>query len=242
MDASIAAYVLAAFLASAFLKGITGLGFSTICLGMLASVVDIKIAIPLVLIPSLTSNVLVMVEAGRFRPALARFWVIFACAVPGLVIGLWLLDSVASAVASTCLGAVLLAYGVWALGNHHASLPPHLERWLNPPVGLSTGIINGLTGSQVMPVLPYLLSLRLDKNTFVQAINISFTISSLVMLSGLAKLGLLDWEKLGMSALGIAPVGLGIWLGGKVRRKLSETLFRKVVLVLLIGLGANLML
>jgi len=237
----LAPLITAAFI-SAFLKGITGLGFSTICLGLLASVIDLKLAIPAVLVPSLSSNLLVMLEAGHFRATARRFWPLYLAALPALMAGLSLLVSVDGTSARRALGVVLFVYGVWALANAEFSLERRTERWLNVPVGLVTGFINGLTGSQVMPVLPYLLSLKLDKNVFVQAINISFTLSSLVMLVGLAVVGLLDLPLLGASALAVVPVALGIALGGRVRRRLAEATFRKVVLVLLVCLGLNLVL
>ena len=180
MSAGLLTPLIAAAFISAFLKGITGLGFSTICLGLLASVIDLKLAIPAVLVPSLSSNLLVMLEAGQFRATVRRFWPLYLAALPALISGLSLLVSVDSASARRALGAVLFIYGVWALANAEFSLERRAERWLNVPVGLATGFINGLTGSQVMPVLPYLLSLKLDKNVFVQAINISFTLSSLL--------------------------------------------------------------
>ena len=231
--------LIAAFV-SAFLKGITGLGFSTICLGLLASVVDHKLAVPAVLVPSLSSNLLVMREAGSFRDTLRRFWPLYLAALPALLAGLALLASVDSATSRRVLGGVLSVYGVWALANAEFALPRRVERWLNAPVGVITGFVNGLTGSQVMPVLPYLLSLNLDKNVFVQAINISFTASSLLMMAGLAVLGLLDLPLLGTSALAVLPVAMGIAMGARVRRRLEEATFRKVVLVLLVGLGLNL--
>ena len=64
-----------------------------------------------------------------------------------------------------------------------------------------------------MTVLPYLLSLNLDPNRFVQAINCSFTLSSLVMAAGLAQLGLLTVETAAISAFGLILVYLGIKLG-----------------------------
>jgi uncharacterized membrane protein YfcA len=234
------AYVLLAFLTAAFLKGITGLGFSTICLGLLASFVDIKIAIPLAIIPSLSSNLLVMVDAGGFRQALGRFWIVYVAAIPGLVLGLWLLGSVQSSVARTTLGVVLLVYGAWGLLRTQTALPAKLEKPLAAPVGFVTGIVNGLTGSQVMPVLPYFMALELPVNVFVQAINISFTVSSVVMLSGLVNLGLMDWSKAGVSVRGIVPVAGGIWAGGKVRKAVPESVFRRLVLALLVALGVGL--
>ena len=242
MDAATIVIVLVAFFASAFLKGITGLGFSTLCLGMLASVIDMKLAIPLMLIPSLSSNVLVMRDAGGFRESLARFWPLFLAALPGLALGLWLLDTVESGVSRSVLGVVLLVYGLWSLARATPAVPPALRRWAEPPVGFLTGVVNGLTGSQVMPVLPYLLGLGLPTHLFVQTINISFTLSSLVMLAGLSGIGLLTREVVLISAMGIVPVALGIRLGGVIRRRLPEETFKRLVLVLLVVLGASLML
>jgi uncharacterized membrane protein YfcA len=234
-------FVIAAFFLSAFLKGITGMGFSTICLGLIATFVDIKLAIPLVIFPSLSSNLLVMRDAGHFRIALKRFWVLFLSALPGLALGLWLLDAVANDTARVVLGVVLFLYGAWSLLGAAPELAPRWEKALNAPVGFVTGVVNGLTGSQVMPVLPYFVALKLEKDLFVQSINISFTASSLVMLLGLSHLGLLSWPIAGISAVGIPLVALGIWLGAKVRRRIPDALFTKLVLGLLMLLGLNLM-
>ncbi len=104
-----------------------------------------------------------------------------------------------------------------------------------------TGVVNGITGSQVMPVLPFLLALQLHKDLFVQTINLSFTLSSLVMLILLSRFGLLSWSTLSLAAVGILPVSLGIFLGGKLRQRLPDEAFRKVVLVFLLVLGLSLM-
>jgi uncharacterized membrane protein YfcA len=92
-----------------------------------------------------------------------------------------------------------------------------------------------------MPILPYLMSLNLTKDELVQAINTSFTFASLVMLAGLNRLGLFTMEIGVISAIGIVPVTAGIWLGGRVRRLLPEETFRRIVLTLLMVLGAGLM-
>ncbi|MEM7405901.1 MAG: sulfite exporter TauE/SafE family protein [Pseudomonadota bacterium] len=235
------ALIFGAFFISAFLKGITGLGFSTICLALLASVVDLKLAIPMVLIPSLGSNILVMRQAGHFRATLSEFKWLYIAALPGLIAGLALLGSLRSASTAAVLGAVLVVYAVFALANPTFELRASLKRTLQIPTGVLTGLINGATGSQVMPVLPFLMSVGLPPERFVQAINISFTASSLVMMSGLIYLGLLDWTKALTSAGGLIPVYVGIKLGGRLRRRLPERGFRIAVLVMLIALGLNLL-
>lgn len=232
--------IFAAFFISALLKGITGLGFSTICLALLASVIDLRTAIPMVLVPSLGSNMLVMFQAGEFKPMLREFRWLYLAAIPGLITGLTLLDVVAANATSAMLGSVIITYAVFALSNPEFRLSNTTARPLQIPVGLLTGVITGATGSQIMPVLPYLMSLGLSPDRFVQAINISFTGASLVMLAGLAYLGYAEPTTLLVSSLGFIPVYIGIKLGGKLRKALPEHVFRNCVLIMLVALGINL--
>lgn len=242
MDTNILLYILCSFFIASFLKGVTGLGFSTICLGILGTFIEPKLSIPLVIFPSLASNILVMLDAGHFQEAIKKFWFLYLWAIPGLILGLFFLSSIESQVSRAVLGCVLFAYGIFGLLKPNFLISPGISRWLFAPVGLTTGIINGMTGSQIMPILPFLLSLNLPKEILVQAINISFTTSSVIVLMGLSKLGYLNWQILGVSLLGIMIVFLGIKSGGKIRRRISEKMFKKMVLVLLIGLGLNLIL
>ncbi len=240
MNIQTTGYVFLAFFAAAFLKGITGLGFSTICLPILSTFIDLKAAIPLVLVPSLSSNVLVMVQAGRFEEALKRFWPLYLSAIPGLVLGVSVLSSVQSSWSRAVLGAILFLYALWAWRTQSHALSTQVERRWSCPVGLVTGVVNGITGSQVMPVLPFMLALKLHKDLFVQAINLSFTFSSLVMLLLLSRFGILSWGIVGVAMVGILPVALGIFLGGKLRHQLPDDAFRKVVLVFLLAIGLSL--
>ena len=131
----------------------------------------------------------------------------------------------------------MFLYGGWGLWGGSLRLAQNPA--FDTATGLLTGTVNGLTGSQIMPIMPYLMSLDITKDELVQAINTSFTLASLVMLAGLGRLGLLSTEILIVSAVGVAPVGLGIFIGSRVRKKLPEAVFRKIVLgmISLLGLG-----
>ena len=241
MDPNLLAIACAAFFFAAFSKGITSMGFATTCLPILALTIGLEIALPLVLVPSVASNIIVQIEAGHVRESLRRFWPMLVAAMIGVVIGLALLTWMETRLAAAALGGVLIVYGLFALRTPNLTLPPHLEKPLGPVTGLLTGIVNGLTGSQLMPVLPYLMALRLDRERFVQAINCSFTLSSLVMAAGLSKIGLMNVETTLVSALGVVPVWIGLKLGGKVRQRLSPELFRKLVIYMLMVSGVLLL-
>lgn len=240
MDNLTLIYIISAFFISAFLKSLTGLGFSTICLGFLAVVLDIKLAILLVILPSLTSNLLVMLQSGRFIEALQRFWPLYLSAIPGLILGIWFLGNSDNEIPKAVLGVLLFLYGVWGLTNGLMIITKKHEKQLSLPVGFISGLANGITGSQIMPIMPYLLSLKLDRDLFVQTINSAFTLNSLIMILGLANLGIITVPMVTLSAAGILPVALGVYLGGKIRKRVSEDVFRKMVLILFLFLGLNL--
>lgn len=234
-------FILIAYVVAAAIKGLTGIGFSTSCLPIMALRLDLTMAIPLVIVPSIVSNLAVMVQAGGFREAVRRFWPLYLSSLPGLMAGLAILVAIDAGAAKAILGLVLIAYAVWALSNASFALSAKWERALKMPVGLGTGFVNGLTGSQVMPVLPYLLSLNLDKNAFVQAINISFTLSSLVMLFGMNQLGYLSAKTFMLAIASLLPVLLTVFLAGRLQRRLSGAWHRRLVLGFLLVMGAILL-
>lgn len=231
------AAILATYLFAATAKGVTGLGFSTTCLPILALLVGLKDALPLVIIPSIFSNVVVMRQAGRFGETLRRFWPMLLALVPGLALGLWTLAYIDGRLAGAILGIMMLAWCVFSFAKPELSIAAHWERPLAPFSGFITGTINGITGSQVMPMVPFMMMLRLERNLFIQAVNCSFTLSSLVMMLGLGKLGLFSREDVLISAIGVCFVTLGLSYGAVIRRRLSETLFRHAILVLLALMG-----
>ena len=149
--------VLIAYIVAGIIKGVTGLGFSTSCLPIMALRLDLKLAIPLVIVPSIVSNVMIMIQAGHFLDVVRRFWVMYASTVPGLVLGLFMLITINVDIAKIVLGLVLILYALMALAQRPFIMSERSERRLKAPVGFLTGFINGLTGSQVMPVLPSLL-------------------------------------------------------------------------------------
>lgn len=240
MDKADYLVILIAYIVAGILKGVTGLGFSTSCLPILALRLDLKLAIPLVIVPSIVSNIMIMVQAGHFLDVVRRFWVLYASTVPGILLGLFMLITINVEVAKIVLGLVLILYALTALLQRPFIMSEILERRLKAPVGFLTGFINGLTGSQVMPVLPYLLSLGLHKNTFIQAINISFTFSSVIMLFGMKQTGYLAAHTLLIAAGAAIPVTAIVYVGGKVRDRLSSTMYQKLVLLFLLVLGITL--
>jgi len=236
------AAIAGAMVFAGFVKGVTGLGFATTCLALLALTLGLKESLPLVIAPSLVSNAVVMFGAKHFGVSVRRFWPMLALAPVGVVLGLFALARADGAAAGAGLGVVLMAYVAFALAQPHWRLPERLERPAAPLIGLATGVVNGLTGSQVMPVLPYLMALGLKREVFVQTINLSFTLSSLVMLAGLSRLGLYSTDAALVSLGGVFLAIGGVKGGEAVRGRLSDEAFRIAVLAMLAGAALGLIL
>jgi len=174
-----------------------------------------------------------MRQAGYFKTTLFRFWHMLIATGLGVCLGLMLLDSVNNKLAGAILGLVLILWCTFSYVAPNLKLPLEKERPTGIISGIATGIINGLTGSQVIPCVPYLMALNLDRNVFIQATNISFTLSSLIMAVGLTHLELFTLDAIKLSIIGLVLVLFGLQLGTKIRPRLSPANFRLAVLIVL---------
>jgi uncharacterized membrane protein YfcA len=233
-------YIVCVYILAGLIKGFSGLGFSAISISVLAVFFDLTVAIPLVVLPSVASCLMVMIEAKHFREAVRRFWPMYLSAIPGLMVGIWLLVRQDDQFAKAFLGLLLLVYAVWGLAKPGFTLSRRLGLGLRMPIGLVTGVFSGFTGVAVMPVTPYLLSLGLKPQVFVQALNISFVISSVTVIAGLGGLGYLETQVMVIAAAGILPVGIAVKYGAKLRKRASDRQFKLYVLLILMLLGLNL--
>ena len=236
------ATIAAAYFIAALVKGVTGLGYSSTSLPILTLAFGLKEALPLVLIPSVASNLVVMVSTPGFRASAQRFWPMILSAAASVFVGLWVLTQIRSESAAAVLGAVLMIYVAFALANARFRLTEVRTRKFEPAIGAATGFVNGLTGSQVMPVIPYLLSLDMPRERFVQASNQSFTLSSAAMFVGLGAAGMMTVQVATVSALGLVLVALGVNIGQRISRQMAPQAFRTAVLIVLAALGLGLIL
>jgi uncharacterized membrane protein YfcA len=79
-----------------------------------------------------------------------------------------------------------------------------------------------------------------DKEDLIQALGLSFTVSTIALAVGLAGGGAFRLSGLGLSSLAAAPALLGMWVGGRVRLRVSEVKFRRWFLICLWVLGLDL--
>ncbi len=160
--------------------------------------------------------------------------------VPSLVTNVWQL------LAGPRFGALLrrlgpMMLGVVGLSNPRLRVPPRSEPWAGPLVGAATGLMTGATGVFVIPAVPYLGSLGLERDDLVQALGLSFTVSTFALAGGLALHGALPLAATGASVFALVPALAGMSLGGRLRARVRPQTFRLCFFVGLLALGGELL-
>lgn len=226
-------------LIAGLVKGATGLGYATCALPFLVAAIGLKAAVVIVPIPAMAANIGLIFGVGHGPETVQRFWKLYVAIVPGIFCGTLLLGVVDAQSATRVLGVITIAYVIHATARPDFHLRCPLAKRLEMPVGLLNGFLTGLTGSQIVPLLPYLVSLKLDPDRFVQAVNMSVIIASVILILAQMTTGLMTLPLAVMSVLGIAPAALGTYVGNRVRRYIPSERFRTVVLATLFAIGVS---
>ena len=90
-------------------------------------------------------------------------------------------------------------------------------------IGLTTGVISGVTGVQVVPSMPFMQALGMKKDELIQALGVFFTIATLVQAFNLSAAGLLNELTALPGVIALAGSFTGMAIGQMVRTRLSPT-------------------
>jgi uncharacterized membrane protein YfcA len=229
------------FLLAGIVKGVAGMGLPTLAMGLLGTVMPPVAAASLLIVPSFITNVWQLFAGPSFASILRRLWLMMAGIMAGTIAGARLLASDNVKWTTAGLGAALIVYAAYSLLARQPTVPAKAERWCSPAVGFLTGLVTGGTGVFVVPAVPYIQALGLSRDDLIQALGLSFTVSTIALAVGLASHGAFDAGHLAMSSLAVLPALLGMWLGQALRQRISPVTFRRWFLAFLILLGLELL-
>lgn len=232
-------FILFTFFIAGFVKGVAGMGLPTIAMGILSIIMSPLSAASLLIIPSFVTNVWQLVTGPKFIDLIKRLWVMMIGIVIGTLIGSWLLTSINTDYSSIGLGLALILYSLHGLLGKAFSIPSKLEPKLSPFIGFTTGIINGATGIFTLPAVPYIQALNLSKDDLIQALGLSFTVSTIALATGLVQGGIFQTDNVISSAIAIIPALLGMWVGGIVRKRISIKMFRICFFIFIAMIGVE---
>lgn len=238
------AAVAAIFVLAGGVKGITGMGLPTVAMSLLGLWLSPAQAAALLLAPSLATNV-AQCRGPHLGRLAARLWpgwlaaAVVTASAPGLG-G----DGAAAAWASRALGLVLVGYGLWGLWRPALPDLSRRGRWLGVVAGTVTGLVSALTAVFVLPWVPYLQTLRLEKDAMVQALGLSFTIATVALAVRLQGSPHVPWASTSMliaSGAALVAAFAGMTLGERIRGRIAAATFQRALFLVFVALGvANL--
>ena len=237
-DPLTAAIIFAVFLIAGCVKGLVGLGLPTVSLGLLTAALDLTTAMVLLLVPSFVTNVWQAAVGSNGRAILSRIWPFLAMATVTVWIGALALARVDVAWLSALLGLLLVTHAVLNLAGVRITLTPGQETWASPLIGAVNGVLTGMTGSFGMPGVLYLQAIGLTRDMLVQAMGMLFTLSTVALALALQGSGVLDLSYGAWSGAALAPAAIGMIVGRRIRKRLSEQRFRHVLFIALLMLGS----
>src|SRR3981189_3452242 len=229
--------IAAAFLLAGFVKGVTGLGLPTVAMGLLAVTMQPSRALAIVIVPAIVTNIWQTFVGPYLRDIIRRLWPLMA----GTVVGIWLnagmLTGPYARYGTIVLGVLLVIYAIVGLSKFSFSVARTDEKWIGGIVGLITGVISAGTGVQVIPSMPFMQAIGMEKDELVQALGVFFTVATLALAFNLTTTGLLTTATALPGAVAMVAAFAGMFIGQAVRSRMRPEAFRRWFLIAMIFLG-----
>lgn len=230
------------FFIAGITKGVVGLGLPTVSVALLSLVMMPREAAAILIIPSLVTNLWQMVAGCGLPRLLRRFWTMLAGIAAGTLAAGGVLSTDAGGYARAFLGVLLVLYGLSGLAAFRVTVAGWLEPWASPLIGAATGAISAVTGVFVIPAVPFLQGLNLDKDELIQALGLAFTASTIALAAMLGTERAIGSAQIGMSVFALIPALGGMAFGQRVRQRMAVATFRKCLFAGLMAIGLHLVL
>jgi len=229
--------IAAVFLLAGFIKGVIGLGLPTVSVSLLAVAMPPGKALAIVIVPAIVTNIWQTFVGPYLRDIVKRLWPLMIGTAAGIWLNAGAMTGPNARYGTIVLGILLMIYAVTGLTKFNFEVPPRNEKWLGGIVGLVTGVISASSGVQVIPSVPYMQAIGMEKDELVQALGVFFTVATLALSANLTHSGFLSTATALPAAIALAASFAGMFLGQAVRSKMPAEAFRRWFLIGMIALG-----
>jgi uncharacterized membrane protein YfcA len=219
--------------------GLTGFGSTVVAVPLLALLLPLKFAVPLMMLLDLAATLMLGARLRRGIRVDEVAWLI-PFILAGMALGLTLLIQVAEGALLLGLGAFVLLYATY--GFTRRGLPIALSRAWSAPVGLAGGALSALFGTGGVLFAIYFTGRIHDKDQ-LRATNASMIMfSALVRVALFAATGLLTQDGLLLCVAILVPAMLvGFFLGNRLHSVIPAASVVRAVYSVLVVAGVSLL-
>ena len=231
-----------ALFAGGAVKGLVGIGIPLVSLSLLSLFLPLADAVILLPVPIIVANVWQSIVTPHFVSAIRRFWPLVLAMLIGTVAGAHVLTALDAASLNLLVGTLVVLFTLSSVMNPELRLPVRFERGVGVVAGAIGGFMGGIAALFGPPIILYLTSLRLDRETFVGVISSIYLCSAVGLVIVFGSVGVMSQAQFVESAIASVPLMLGVWAGQRFRGGIREAVFRKLLLVVVLGVGVRLIL
>ena len=224
---------LGALFAGGLVKGALGVGLPLVSTPLLGLGLSSYQSISLLAAPVALSNLYQAIDGGRIAETLRRFGGLIIAQFIVTILTVKLTLALSPAQLNDLLAIALLLAVASMIWQPTLSISREREAKVGVVVGLLAGILGGVSSLTGPVTLTYLLALRLDRETFVSSISTIYFIAALPLYGALMWYDRMTGVDLVLSAVGLLPMAAGLAIGKRVRYRLNEQLFRRLLLAFL---------
>jgi uncharacterized membrane protein YfcA len=171
--------IAAAFFIAGFIKGVIGLGLPTVAMGLLAVTMPPVQALAIVIVPAIVTNIWQTFGGPYLRDIIRRLWPLILGTAVGIRLNAGMLTGPYGHYGTIVLGLLIIIYAILGLSKFSPTIAKPHEKWIGGIAGLLTGLISAATGIQVIPSMPYMQAIGMEKDELVQALGVFFTVATL---------------------------------------------------------------
>ena len=234
--------VVIAFLVAGTSKGVLGVGIPLIAVPALSGVMHPATTLSVLALPIVLSNLWQALEGRRFGQTFRRFWPAIPTIILGGVLGAQFITEIDPKSAQIALGAIVLVYAISQLTGVRVPAPaPPGEKFWSACVGFLSGLLGGFAAYFGPPVIMYLLALKVTKEEFVSCAGMLYLIGIMPVFATLVYKGVLGKPELMLSGIGVILILTAVFFGTWLRGRISQEIFRKALLVILIAMALNML-
>ena len=237
------AYLVGVMLLAGLVHGAIGLGFPMVATPLIAVFLDVRLAILITLLPTITVNIASILGGTDYRSSLSRFWLLFTFVLVGSIAGSLMLAYLDPSPFRLALALLILLY-LWVTltGKLSAGWVGSANNIAMVGFGLVAGISGGITNVMIAILLIYFLSLQMPKSSMVPVINTCFLIGKLSQITILSAAGMVSLM-LAVQTVPLAVVALAaLFAGQKLGKAIDNERYTRIVYGLLFLLAIILLL
>ena len=228
------------YLFAGLVKGTLGIGFPTTAISLLAQFTDARTAISVVIIPMIVTNAWQVWRSRQIQRVITDYWRLLITSVIFIALFAQLSSVVPVEYITLFLGVVVSFYSITTLYKPVFTIRSEKDKQAQVVAGIASGIMGGLAGVWAPPVIMYLTARGVSKEQFVATAGVFLLSGSVVLFIAYWDAGLVGPSVAIASCFLLFPSMLGMILGERIRHLLSAKRFEKLLLVVFLIMGLNL--